>query len=311
MELRRLKYFLSVVENGGFTEAAATLPVKQRTLMSQVRQLEKEMGLRLIHRRAGETLLTEAGRIFARHAKDILGSAERARRAMEDLKYGSDFGEIRIGTVDSVGIYFLPQVLISLQKKHPGLRLSVLYRNSDEILQALLADEIDVALVDNPRTHRNLKMETLIEEQVSLVCARRHPLFERKYIRPKDIEGLRVIALSAESATGRLVQGYLSQLGVGIEPVASAEDLQTAKKMVEVGLGVTFLPDMITSPDISCKGESLGSLARVKLNPSCNRRIVLATWKQSKACRSMGTFVEETRKYSSQWRACSDSRVVA
>ena len=304
MELRQLKYFIAVAEKGGFAAATAILPVKQQTLLGQIRQLENELGLCLFQRGAGELRLTEAGRIFTRYAQEVLRTTERARRAMDDLKDGTVSGEIRIGTVDSVGIYFLPQVFQSMQEKYPGVRPTVLYRSSNEIIQALLSDRIDVALVDNPRPDRHLRLETVIEEQVSLVCGHRHPLFKRKHIRPKDIEGLRVISLSDDTATGRLVKKYLSRQGVRVKSVASTDNIQTAKKMVEVDFGVTFLPDMITSSDISCQGKSLGRLTRIKLDPACNRRIVLATWRRSRMGRSMASFVEEIRNHSAQWTPC-------
>ena len=92
-----------------------------------------------------------------------------------------------------------------------------------------------------------------------------------------------------------------------MKSVASTDNIQTAKKMVEVDFGVTFLPDMITSSDISCQGKSLGRLTRIKLDPACNRRIVLATWRRSRMGRSMASFVEEIRNHSAQWTPCSES----
>jgi DNA-binding transcriptional LysR family regulator len=308
VEIRQLKYFISVARERSFSSAATLLPVKQQTLLVQIRKLEKELGLGLFNRGAGDLRLTEAGRVFYRHAQKVLRSAEKARLAMDDLKDGQVTGDIRIGTVDSVGIYFLPQVLKNLREKYPQLRPTVLYRTSEEILQALLSDQIDVALIDNPRPDRHLRQETIIKEQVSLVCGRMHPLFGRKYIRAKDMEGLRVISLSNDTATGRLIQSHLSSLGVRITSVASTDNVQTAKKMVEVGFGVTFLPDMITSPDISCQGKSLRRLARIRLDPACNRRIVMATWRHAKVGRSTATFVEEIRNYSSQWTPCSKTK---
>lgn len=307
MEIRQLKYFITVAREGGFSAAATLLPVQQQTLLGQVRKLEKELGLRLFNRGPGDLRLTEAGRIFLRHAQEVLKTAENARIAMNDLKDGQVTGDIRIGTVDSVGIYFLPQILKNMREKYPQVRPTVLYRTSDEILQALLSDRIDVALVDNPRPDRHLRQETIIEEQVSLICGRTHPLSGRECIRPEDLEGLRVISLSNDTATGRLVQNYMSSLGVQMTLVASTDNIQTAKKMVEVGFGVTFLPDMITSPDISCQGKSLGRLTRIRLNPPCNRRIVLATWKRTRTSRSTATFIEETRKHGLQWTPCSQS----
>jgi DNA-binding transcriptional LysR family regulator len=307
LELRQLKYFLTVVRQNGFVSAAAILPVKHQTLLGQIRKLEKELDQTLFHRGAGGLRLTEAGRFFIEYAQEVLNAAERAHRAMDNLKKGQVSGELRIGTLDSVGIYFLPHILRNMREKYPELRPTVLYRSSEEILQALLSDRIDVALLDNPRPDRHLHLETIIEEQVSLVCGRMHPLFSKKLIQPKDIEGLRVISLSDDTATGRLVRDYLSRLGVRVTPVASTNCVQTAKKMVEVGLGVTFLPDMFTSPDVNCKGKSLGRLARIKLDPTCNRRIVLMTWKRSGTSRSTATFAEETKNFGSRWKACSES----
>ena len=306
MELRQLKYFLAVVRQNSFISAAAILPVKHQTLLSQIRKLEKELDHKLFHRGAGGLRLTEAGRFFIEYAQGVLNAADRAHRAMSALKQGRVSGELRIGTLDSVGIYFLPHILRNLREKYPELRTTVLYRSSEEIIQALLSDRIDVALLDNPRPDRHLRRETIIEEQVSLVCGRMHPLFGRKLIQPKDIEGLQVISLSDDTATGRLVRDYLSRLRVRVTPVASTNCVQTAKKMVEVGLGVTFLPDMFTSPDISCKGKSLGRLARIKLDPSCNRSIVLMTWKRSRMSRSTATFAEETKNFGLQWKACAE-----
>jgi DNA-binding transcriptional LysR family regulator len=307
LELRQLKYFIAVVRDNGFTPAAALLPVKQQTLLGQIRKLEKELGLRLFERGTGDLRLTEAGRIFYRHAQEVLRTAETASKAMEELKDGGVSGEIRIGTVDSVGIYFLPPVLRNMRDKHPKVRSTVLYSTSEKILEALVSDRIDVALVENPRPDRHLRFETIIEEQISLVCGRMHPLFNRKYIDPKDIEGLGVISLSDDTVTGRLVQKYLSRLGVRVNPMATTDNIQTAKKMAEVGFGATFLPDMITSPDISCKGEYLRGLARIRLHPTCNRRIVLATLKRSRASRSTATFAEEVKNYGSRWAPCSSS----
>jgi LysR family cyn operon transcriptional activator len=307
VEISQLKYFITVASEGGFNTAATLLPVKPQTLWTQTRKLEKELGLRLFKREAGNLRLTEAGRIFYRHAQEVIKTADKARQAMDDLKDGEVSGKIRIGTVDSVGVYFLPQVLKNLREKYPQLRPTVLYRTSEEIFQALLSDGIDVALIDSPRPDRRLRQETIIEEQVSLVCGRMHPLFGRKYVRARDIEGLRVIFLSNDTATGQLIQRYLSSLDVHMTSVASTNNMQTAKKMVEDGFGVTFLPDMITSPDISCQGNPLGRLARIRLEPSCNHRIVLATWRHARAGRSTGTFVEEIRKFGSQWAPCSES----
>lgn len=307
MQLRQLQYFVTTVTEGGLKTAAAQLDVTRPTLLRHIKQLERDLGVSLFHTGTDERGLTEAGRVLFRHAREVLKAAQRATCATEELVNGRVSGEIRVGTMDSVGIYFLPGVLRSIRERYPGVRLIVLYRDSNEIMEMLLSDQIDVALVANPYPDRRLRLETIVEERFSLVCGHTHPLFGKDAIKPKEIEGLRFVLLSSNRSTGRVVQDYLARLGVWVVPVASTDNIQTARKMAETGLGVTFLPDMVTSSDVTCQGKSLGRLARIRVNPPCNRRIVMATWKRAGMSRSIGAFVEEMRTYASHWKSCLEA----
>ncbi len=222
---------------------------------------------------------------------------------MEELAEGV-VGEVRIGTANSVGIYFLPRVLWSMREKFPMTRPTVLYRHSNEILELLGSNRLDLALVANPRADRRLSQETLIEERVSLVCGKSHPFFGRKAVRPSELEGCQFISLSAKSPTGQLIRDYLTRLEVNVEPVISTDNVETVKKMVEVGLGVAFLPDMVTSGEVSCDGEAVGRLARIAVGPSLTRRIDLVTWKHFELSQATEAFVHELRSHATNWKGC-------
>ncbi len=305
MELHQLRCFMAVMEEGGFTRATTRLHITQPALSYQIKQLEQELETPLFHRRAGGVCPTEAGRVLSQHAREVMEAVRKARRAVEELAEGV-VGEIRIGTVNSVGIYFLPQILWNLREKYQQARPTVLYRHSDEIIDALLSDRLDLALVANPRTDRRLRQETIVEERVSLVCGRSHPLFGKTAVRPSDLKGLQYVSLSPESPTGELIREHLSRLGVSLEPVVSTHNVETVKKMVEVGLGVAFLPDMVTAADVSCEDrvDRSSRLARIRVGPTLTRRIVLMTWKDLEMSRAISAFIEELRHYGTRWKGC-------
>ncbi len=305
MELHQLRCFLAIVEEGGFNRATTRLHITQPALSYQIKQLEQELGASLFHRRPGGVSPTDAGRVLAQHAREVMEAVRRTTRAVEKLAEGV-VGEVRIGTVNSVGIYFLPQVLWNMREKFPSARPTVLYRHSNEIMEALLANQLDVALVADPRPDRRLRQEVVIQERVSLVCGRSHPLYGKSLVRPSEIKGLQFISLSLESPTGRLIREHLARLGVNVEPVVSTDNVETVKKMVEVGMGVAFLPDMVTSQDIPCDERSTGRLARIEVGPPLIRRIVLVNWKHVDLSKAATAFVKELRSHGTNWRSCAD-----
>lgn len=305
MELHQLRCFLAIVEEGGFNRATTRLHITQPALSYQIKQLEQELGASLFHRRPGGVSPTEAGRVLALHAQEVMNAVRKARHAVEKLADGV-VGEVRIGTVNSVGIYFLPQVLWNMREKYPSANPTVLYRHSNEIMEALLNNKLDLAMVADPRPDRRLRHEIIIEEHVSLVCGKTHPLFGKKHVRPNDIKGLQFISLSPGSPTGRLIKEHLAKMGINVEPVVSTDNVETVKKMVEVGMGVAFLPDMVTSQEINCADNTSGRLARLDMGPLLSRRIELVTWKNVDLNRAASAFIDELRAHGVDWRSCVD-----
>jgi len=306
LELHQLKCFLAVIEEGGFNRATSRLHISQPALSYQIKQLEHELGASLFHRRPGGVSPTEAGRVLYEHSRDVMEAIRQAKSAVQELAEGV-VGEVRIGTANSVGIYFLPRVLWTMREKYPNAKPTVLYRHSNEILELLSANRLDVALVANPRPDRRFNQETIIEERVSLVCGRSHPLFGRSVVRPSELEGLEFISLSAKSPTGQCIRDYLARLDLNVEPAISTDNVETVKKMVEAGLGTAFIPDMVTSAEITCDGEPTGRLCRVAVGPPLFRKIVMVTWKHYEMSRATTAFIKELREHASNWKGCADT----
>ncbi len=296
--LNRLHCFEVVVEEAGFKRATARLHITQPALSYQMKHLEEELGAQLFHRRPGGVTLTEAGRLLFVHAQRVAAAVREAERAVKELPA---VGEVRIGTVNSIGTYFLPRVLQTMHAQHAGAR-PILYRaRSDEFIEALLANQVDLAILANPREDRRLRYETLFEEQVSLVAGRSAPTFGPSPVRPDQLRAAQFVALSQETPTGALIRKYLERLGVAVEPVVSTEDVETVKRMVEMGIGMAFLPDMVTERDVATPANPGGRLIRYLVDPPLTRRIVLVTWDEIPSSRAMAAFLEEVRRLSSTW----------
>jgi DNA-binding transcriptional LysR family regulator len=306
VELRQLQCFVAVVEEGGFNRATTRLHMTQPAISYQIKLLEADLGIPLFYRRSRGITPTEAGRVLYKHAQLIQASVRKAAQALERLADGGA-GEVRIGTVNSVGIYFLPPVLHGMREKQPAARPTVLYRNSREIIDALLANQVDLALIANPQPDRRLQLETIIEERISLVCGRNHPFYGRPAVQPSELRGEPFAILTSENPTGKLVRDYLAKLGVNVEIVVSTDNVETIREMVEAGLGIAFLPDMVTSRGIPCEGQPLGSFTRAQVDPPLTRRIVLATWKEFEPTPAVSVFIDALREHGATWKGCADS----
>jgi DNA-binding transcriptional LysR family regulator len=296
--LNRLHCFEVVVEEEGFKRATSRLHITQPALSYQMKHLEEEMGAQLFHRRPGGVSLTDAGRLLFTHVQRVSAALKRAERAIRELPA---VGEVRIGTVNSIGTYFLPQVLATVHDHHAATR-PILYRaRSDDHIEALLAHQVDLALLADPRVDRRLRYETLFEERVSLVAGRPHAWFGSQAVEPRQLEGAQFVSLSPQTPTGASIQRHLERLGVQVEPVVSTEDTETVKRMVEMGMGVAFLPDMVTERELATKANPNGRLHRIRIEPALTRKIVLVTWNEVPPSRAVAAFIEEVRRQSSTW----------
>lgn len=306
MELHQLRCFLAVVEEGGFNRATTRLHISQPALSYQIKQLEQELGATLFHRRPGGVSPTEAGRVLSGYAREVLESVSNARSAVQELAEGVT-GEIRVGTANSVGIYFLPRVLWRMREKYPSVRPTVMYRHSNEIMEILYSNRLELGIVTNPRPDRRMNQETIIEERVSLYCGRSHPLWGRKELSPQELGGLQYISLSSKSPTGQLIREYMAALGIDSEPVVSTDNVETVKKMAEFGLGVAFLPDMVTGEALNQETPANDALWKISVGPPLRRRIAIVTWKNSQLSRATSAFIAELREHAREWNHPSEN----
>ncbi|KAF0845075.1 LysR family transcriptional regulator [Nocardia caishijiensis] len=148
MELRQLRYFVTVVDEGGFTRAAQRLHLSQPGLSAQVKQLERELGQRLLERGARAVTPTEVGRAVLEHARAALAAADRIDETVQEFS-GLLRGRVRFGAISGAAAdeFDIAAVLAAFHDDHPGVAISLTEDTSERMLAALDHDDLDIALV--------------------------------------------------------------------------------------------------------------------------------------------------------------------
>ena len=245
MELRHLRYFVAVAEEGSFTQAAEKrLHTAQPSLSRQIRDLETILHVRLIIREPRGLSLTPAGQVFLEHARLILSQAdaaiEAARRAHKPTKT-----RFTVGFLTGHEMGWLPPVLQALGDLIETTELIIHSASSPQLLQALVQEEMDIAFVRPDEMIRDLQFKPLVEEELFVLLPADHRLARRQTIRAADIGEEPFISFSASYAPAlrQVIDDYLARSGVDVVPIHEAETLPMVITFVLSSRGVTLLPD--------------------------------------------------------------------
>jgi DNA-binding transcriptional LysR family regulator len=243
MELHQLKLFLDLVREGSFTRVAELNRLTQPAVSLQIQRLESDLGAKLLERTTRRVLVTEEGHVLAGYAREILARAAEARQALEERR-GQMVGSIRVAAIHSVGLHELPSYLKRFIRLYPDVHLHIEYHPSETVYHLLAQGAADVGLVAYPEPRDNLVTIPFLEDEMVVIAAPDDPLAARHAdsVRLQDLDGLDMIAFDGNIPTRRATDNILSEHGVKIQVKMECDNVEIMKKMVEVGLGVAFVP---------------------------------------------------------------------
>jgi DNA-binding transcriptional LysR family regulator len=163
MDIKQLKYFHVIVEEGQITSAAKKLHIAQPPLSYQLKNLENELGVKLIERGSRNIKLTDAGLILYKRAEQILSLAKSTEDELKDFKQGNH-GTLSIGTVSSSGASLLDSRLSMFHEKYPFINFEIYEGNTYELLEALNKGIIEIAIVRTPFNNSGINSILLPKE---------------------------------------------------------------------------------------------------------------------------------------------------
>jgi DNA-binding transcriptional LysR family regulator len=250
MELRHLRYFVAVAEELNFTRAARRLGITQPSLSSQIRQLEAEMGAPLLRRETRGVELTDAGRLMIEEARVILAQVERAKTGMARRARG-ETGQINVGAAGATYFHpLIPAIIREFRKKHPDVVLTPEESNTSLLLARLRAGAIDLAFVRPPFADMDgLKFEPLVKEPILMVLPAAHPLAHAKSAPLSSLAEEHIILFTRPINPPVYDAILASFIRAGLSPQLAQEAPQVASAipMVAAGLGVTLVPESMSS----------------------------------------------------------------
>jgi LysR family hca operon transcriptional activator len=243
VELRHLRYFVAVAEAGSLTVAAEqTLHTSQPSLSRQIRDLEDEIGTRLLTRHARGVELTPAGRAFLEHARSVLSQLEAATQAARRVAHPTK-PCFSIGFLTGHESAWMPEALRILRDELPNIDVMISSQYSPPLANALLKGTVDAAFLRREQSVPGLVFCSLVKEPLVVVLPSDHRLAARKAISPGDLVGETFVAVSHKAPVLRaIIDDYLKRSGVNIRPAHETEHVVMGVSLVASTGGVALLP---------------------------------------------------------------------
>jgi DNA-binding transcriptional LysR family regulator len=246
MENHRLRVFREVVEQMSFRKAAEVLHLSQPAVSQQIRALEEECGARLFERDGNQIAVTAAGRVLHGYALSAAALVEEAKTALGTLNHVIS-GQLRVGASTTIAQYILPRVLGAFHRQHPQVQLSVLSGNTEEIVEAVVAEHVALGLIEGPAMRRGLRVEPLMRDRMVLIASGKGRSAEaQSSMSIEELTRLPLLMRERGSGSRRVVERALKQAGVAVNSLRVAMHLDSTEAIlsgVEAGLGVGFVSE--------------------------------------------------------------------
>jgi LysR family hca operon transcriptional activator len=246
MELRHLRYFIAVAEEGSLSNAAAKrLHTAQPSLSRQIRDLELEVGVKLLERRPRGITLTPAGRVFLDHARMALLQVETAGEAARRVEQ-PDKPVFVIGFLTGQEVTLLPETLRILREAAPGVEITFLSLASPQLALALMRGKVDVAFMRRETQTTGLAYKLLIKEPLLVVCAASHRLASSKAIPPQELAREIFIGVApAAPAVRAVIVDYAKKVGITLKASYEGDNLPAIMSLVTSTGGVALCPSYV------------------------------------------------------------------
>lgn len=289
MNIESLRLFCLVVEEGSISQAARLSFVSQPAVTRQIHQLENEYETLLFDRTEGKLKLTEAGHALYPFAKEIVKDINRSKEAVQQV-IGNYEMKLSVGASLTIGEYFLPELLGNFKKKYVETTVLLSIGNTQNILEKLSNDLIDIALVEGVVENKSFHIEKFADDELIVVCPVDHHWKNEQEIDILDLTKEHMIWRESTSGTRLIVENALREYDVldKIENYMELGSTQAIKSAVEAGLGISILPRITVAKELK-----FGTLAEVKMeNIHIKRDLWLVQKPQRFRRSSVDTFID-------------------
>lgn len=297
MEIHQLRYFVAVAQTGSFSRAADQCHVSQPSLSQQIAKLERHLGCKLFDRLPQGTALTDAGEVLLKQATAILSAVEETEQRLRDGN--TQYSRLTVGAIPTIAPYLLPQTLEHFSQAHPETVLTVHEDVTEQLIQGLIAGEIDVALMALPIDNEQIATQALFSEPLLLALPARHKLAEQRPLHVSHLKDERFIVLNEMHCLGRQVLSFCHVNHYGSSISCRSAQIATVQELIKCGQGISILPRMAL--EYKRRSTSIQSTSPLIFRELCDAhlsRTVAVAWHRHRYMSlAMRNFIENISRH--------------
>ena len=291
MDFGQVEAFAQVANTHSFSRAAEALQLTQPSITARIQTLERELGEELFERGSRGVRLTDAGSAFLPYVERLLQTLQEGRDAVGDVK-NVQAGSLRLGSAPTISTYVLPRILNAFCRQYPGVDVVIRTGRSEQVMNMLLADEVQVGLV---RSLSNSDVETidLYEDEIVLAAPPGHTFAKYGHASVNEAAAEPIVLFDRGSSYYGLINNFFRQAGVIPNVAMELDSLEATKRMVEEGLGIALVPLVTIERELQA-----GTLVRIDLEDAdpIKRPISLIHRRHRKRPRTVQAFIDTMAK---------------
>src|ERR1700722_18256546 len=267
--LRQLRAFLAVARRGSFTRAAEDVALSQSAVSLSVRQLEDELGLKLLDRTTRQVQLTAIGSTLVATGSRLIDELDATLRELRDI--GEQHrGRVVMACVPAVARSLMPKCVVYCATKWPSISLSIDDSAASEVIRKVARGEVEFGIASGEIASAGLLVQPLMDDPFRLVCRRDDPLAAKHSLRWTQLIGRRLVMLDNTSGSRQVIEAALSSTGTQVEVFLELAQPSSVLGMVESGVGIAIVPQL------AAPRSDDAVLATLRLvRPAVNRTILL------------------------------------
>ncbi|WP_411748716.1 LysR family transcriptional regulator [Serratia marcescens] len=266
--LKQLRVFVAIARHGSFSRAGEAIGLTQSAVSHSVKELEAEVGVRLLDRTTREVVLTDAGLRLANRVERLLDELQTT--LLDVRSFGVQrSGTVRVATSQTISAHLMPQCIAAGEREYPEIRIMLRDQAQQQVLHSVRNAEVDFGIVVDPVQAVDLECEAVLHEPFLLLCRDDHPFAAQQEVRWSALNGCRLVLQDYASGSRPLIDSALRQQGVEAQVVQEIGHPATLFPMVAEGIGISIFPALaLPLPE--------GGRLRVRrLVPEINRALML------------------------------------
>jgi DNA-binding transcriptional LysR family regulator len=266
--LKQLRVFVTIARHGSFSRAGEVLGLTQSAVSHSVKELEAEVGVRLLDRTTREVVLTDAGLRLANRVERLLDELQTA--LLDARSFGMQrSGTVRVASSQTISAHLMPQCIAVGEQQYPEIRIVLRDQSQQQVLKSIRNAEVDFGIVVDPIQAVDLDCEAILYEPFLLLCRNDHPFATQPEVQWAALNGCRLVLQDYASGSRPLIDSALSQQGVEAQVVQEIGHPATLFPMVTAGIGISIFPALaLPLPEG-------GQLKVRRLMPEINRALML------------------------------------